>query len=240
MPTAVDETVEQTGEDAAKATLKQAQDNMKAAKADLSKARKAATEAAKAAKAASDEDKAAAEAKHNELKDAVAQASQRVDQLGAEVDTAKNAVKTAREADKAAKAEARANRPKKAAMTLSQRRALLKLGDGPITPHTAFNQLPLQHLVSVGLAQVEVVEVPEEYTEVVEKTETKGEGDDAKEVTIKVKEKKTRQVERNQYSLTDEGTARVGELNPKWKTWSAPKAGESATESTTETSGSAE
>lgn len=248
MPTAVETPTEQSAEDVAKATLKQAQDSLKSAKADLTKSRKAVKDAETAAKSASDEDKEKAEATVAEAKETMAQNSSRVDQLGAEVDTAKTAVKEARDADKKAKAEARAAKPKKAPMTLSQRRALLKLGDGPIAPHTAFNQLPLQHLVSVGLAQVETVEVPEEYEEVVETTETQGEGEAAKSVVVKTKQTRTRQVERNQYSLTEAGEARVTEINPKWKTWKAPSQavstnGDAATAEPTEStdaSGSAE
>lgn len=243
MSTAVETPTEQSAEDVAKATLKQAQDSLKSAKADLSKSRKAVKDAESAAKSASDEDKAKAEATVAEAKETLAQNSSRVDQLGAEVDTAKTAVKEAREADKKAKAEARASKPKKAPMTLSQRRALLKLADGPMAPHTAFGQLPLQHLVSVGLAQVETVEVPEEYDEVVETTETQGEGEDAKSVVVKTKQTKTRQVERNQYSLTEAGQARVTEINPKWKTWKAPSQatsnGDAATTESTDASGSA-
>lgn len=218
------EVQEQTATDAAKATLAQTQETHKTAKTELTAARKVVREREKAANGTEGDAKIAADAAVAEAKDALAQASSRVDQVAAEVKTARDAVKAAREVDKVARAEERKNQPKKASMTLSQRRALLKLGDGPITPHTAFNQLPLQYLVSVGLAQVEVVKVPEEYQETVEQTETVGEGDDAKEVTTKVKETRTREIERNQYSLSEAGQARVGEINPKWKTWRSPSA----------------
>lgn len=249
MPTTIETptATEQSAEDVAKATFEQAKASLRSAKADLSKARKAVKDAESAAKSASDEDKEKAEATVAEAKETLAQNSSRVDQLGAEVDTARGAVKVARAADREAKAEARAAKPKKAPMTLSQRRALLKLADGPIAPHTAFNQLPLQHLVSVGLAQVETVEVPEEYDEVVETTETQGEGESAKSVVVKTRETRTRQVERNQYSLTEVGEARVTEINPKWKTWKAPSQAASvngddspAPTESTDASGSAE
>jgi len=147
-------------------------------------------------------------------------------------------LKDAREAVKAKRAEERANRPKKAPLTLSQRRAVLKLADGPIAPSTDFNQLPLKHLVEVGLAQVETVTVQEPYTETVSKEveipeaeRTEG-GPTTK--TVKEKVENLRDVERNQYSLTEAGQARAQELNPKWKTWKAPSA-ESDAAAATET-----
>lgn len=145
-------------------------------------------------------------------------------------------LKDAREAVKAKKAEERANRPKKASLTLSQRRAVLKLADGPIAPHTDFNQLPLKHLVSVGLAQTETVTVQEPYTETESKeveipeSERKEGGPTTK--TVKEKVEKLRDVERTQYSLTEDGVARAQELNPKWKTWKAPSNGATADDAT--------
>jgi pyruvate/2-oxoglutarate dehydrogenase complex dihydrolipoamide acyltransferase (E2) component len=141
-------------------------------------------------------------------------------------DAGRVTLKDAREFVKAKKAEERANRPKKAPLTLSQRRAVLKLADGPIAPHTDFNQLPLKHLVEVGLAQTETVTVQEPYVEVtnreveIPKDERKEGGPTTR--TEKVKEEKLRDVERSQYSLTELGIERAKELNPKWKTWKAP------------------
>lgn len=48
--------------------------------------------------------------------------------------------------------EEKAPRVKKASLTLSQRRALLKLRGEPQTPATAFKALPYEYLASVGLA----------------------------------------------------------------------------------------
>lgn len=129
----------------------------------------------------------------------------------------------ARELVKAYKAEERANRPKKAPLTLSQRRAVLNLADAGkkgIVPKTGFNALPLDHLVGVGLA--------EKFDTQVEKVEQvkEGEGDDAKTVERKSK------VDATGYRLTDAGKARAGEINPKWQTW---KPDAPATESVEET-----
>ena len=142
----------------------------------------------------------------------------------------------ARELVKAHKAEVRAAREKKAPMTLSQRRAILKLGEGPVVAKTDFNRLPLDYLVEVGLAKREDGEVgeghsvkePEEYFE--------GEGEDRVKKTRKVDVEKTRTVTRPQYSLTEKGEARVTEINPKWRTWKPDSASSStpAPESTPE------
>lgn len=116
----------------------------------------------------------------------------------------------ARELVKAYKAEERANRPKKAPLTLSQRRAVLNLADAGktgIVPKTGFNALPLDHLVGVGLA-----ETFETTKDVVTKVK-EGEGDDEKTV------ERTDQVPATGYRLTDTGRERAGEINPKWKDW---------------------
>jgi hypothetical protein len=116
-----------------------------------------------------------------------------------------------------------AARPKKAPMTLSQRRAMLKLMDGPVVAKTDFNKLPLDYLVSVGLAQVEDVTVEETYkakeeqdVEIPEADRKEG-GPTTKKVKVDVD--KTRDVVRSQYTLTEKGEARAVEINPKWKTW---------------------
>lgn len=129
----------------------------------------------------------------------------------------------ARELVKAKRAEERANRPKKAPLTLSQRRALLRLGEGEVVPKTAFNSLPLDHLVDVGLAEKFDAKRDDIVTETVEnevaipkKEQVEG-GPTTK--TVKEKVEKTVQVDATGYRLTDTGKERVSEINPKWLTW---------------------
>jgi hypothetical protein len=135
-------------------------------------------------------------------------------------------LKHVRDAVKAFRAEERANRPKKAPLTLSQRRAMLKLaeaGEDGIVPKTAFNALPLDHLVNVGLAETFETKREETYQETVEQTvdipeaERKEGGPTTK--TVKVKEDRTREVDATGYRLTEAGRERAGEVNPKWLTW---------------------
>lgn len=133
-----------------------------------------------------------------------------------------------KDAVKAARAVERANREKKAPMTLSQRRAILKLGNGPVVAKTDFNCLPLDYLVSVGLAQKETVEIDETYTVKEPEEYFEGEGDARVKKTRKVDVEKTRKIERPEYSLTDKGQERVGEINGKWLTWK-PDSATSAT-----------
>lgn len=83
-------------------------------------------------------------------------------------------------------------RKKKPGLTLSQRRALLRLLDADIdgvSPATAFKSLPYEHLERVGLAERQV----------------DGEGDDA--VT--------------RFVLTDEGHERAVSINPGYRVWSS-------------------
>lgn len=210
---------------------------LKIAKTEAANAKRAVTNAEKKAKSASDEEKPDAEQAVDAAKDTLATKTAEFDRLEAEAAQAKKAVTEAREVEKAAKAKARAETPKKASLTLSQRRALLKLGDGPVTPHTAFNQLPLQHLVRTGLAKIDEVEVPVEKTEKVEveveipEAERTEGGPTTK--TVKETQTTTEQVKRNQYSLTELGESRVGEINPKWKTWRAPSQSAAAVSSET-------
>lgn len=195
--------------------------NEKAAEREAARERKA--EEKRQARIAVEDEKVVALLKENEIDRSAVKATG---------DEGRVTLKDAREAVKAKKAEERANRPKKASLTLSQRRAVLKLADGPIAPHTDFNQLPLKHLVSVGLAQTETVTVQEPYTEIESKdveipeSERKEGGPTTK--TVKEKVEKLRDVERTQYSLTEDGQARAQELNPKWKTWKAPSNGATA------------
>ncbi|WP_445151139.1 hypothetical protein [Baekduia sp. Peel2402] len=90
--------------------------------------------------------------------------------------------------------EAGTQRPKKAPLTLSRRRALLRLAALPKgtgeAPTSGFRALPLDGLVEAGLA------TREEPT------------DDAPHGT---------------YTISDAGLARAGETNPKWLTWTAAK-----------------
>lgn len=200
-------------------------DEAKAAKEAERQAKAAEREAERERKAKEREEaKAAKEAERAEAK-AKAQ-KEKVDKILSEIPEDKRPTKgtgdggavtlsDAREAVKAHKAAERANRPKLAPLTLSQRRAMLNLADGPIVPKSGFNALPLDYLVGVGLAQKEDVKVDETYTE------TEGTGDDKKTV------EKTRKVTKTQYSLTDEGRARVEKVNPKWKTWKPEGTGSS-------------
>lgn len=188
---------------AKQAELTQARQDLKSAKATLAK-----TQAAEKAAGEGDDKKALAKAT-KDANAAVDAATKTVATREQEVAAAKENVTKVRDAEKARKAEERKNRPKKAPLTLSQRRALLKLGDGPVTPTTDFNRLPYEHLVSVGLAETKTVKIDGPTVK-----ETVGEGDDKKVV-----EKPGPKVDAVQYSLTDTGKARVGEINPKWKDW---------------------
>lgn len=208
---------------AAKAVEAQAEKERKAKEREEAKIAKAAEREAAKVKKAEDAAKAKAEALQKKINDAATEGGIKLgDVTGTGTDGAvtladvKKAVQTKR-------AEERAARPKKAPLTLSQRRAVLKLADGPITPANAFNATPLDYLKSVGLATTETVSVPEEYTETEEQeveipeAERKEGGPTTK--TVKAKVTKTREVNREQYSLTDLGVERARELNPKWKTW---------------------
>lgn len=200
---------------AKQAELTSARTELKSAKQALAKAQAAEKEVdsddKKAVKAAADASKAATKT--------VDAATKTVATLEQEVAAAKENVGKVRDAEKARKAEERANRPKKAPLTLSQRRALLKLGEAAQTPSTEFNRLPFEHLVSVGLAQTKTVKIDGPTIK-----ETTGEGDDKKTV-----EKPGPKVDAVQYSLTDTGKERVGEINPKWREWK-PAASAAATD----------
>jgi hypothetical protein len=214
-------------------THEEAKTRLAALKEQLSKARKESTQAKravtvfeKAVRKASDEDRPAAEAKVTELTETRDAAIAEAERLESEHAQAKLDVAAAKEREAAAKAEERANKPKKAPLTLSQRRALLKLGDGPQTPSTGFNALPYEHLVNVGLATVETVpvEIPKtrkvEQEEEIPESERKENGPTTRK--IKVDEEYTETIERKQFTLNELGTERVTEINPKWKTWRAP------------------
>jgi hypothetical protein len=185
------------------------------AQADAERAeREAAKQAERDAKA-----RAKAEEKERKAKEAAeakaAKTAERIAKIVGEVEWEGDAptpetVEAARELVKARKAELRANRPKKAPLTLSQRRAVLNLADAGkkgLVPKTGFNALPLDHLVGVGLA-----ETFQTKTDKVEKV-TEGEGDDKKTV------EKTVKVDATGYRLTDAGIERAKEINPKWQTW---------------------
>jgi hypothetical protein len=194
----------------AREAQKTAQAELTSLRNDLKKAKGALTKAQAAEKSAGEGDDKKALAKETKT------ANAEVDRLTKAVATGEQAVAAAKEnvtktrdAEKARKAEERKNRPKKAPLTLSQRRALLKLGDGAATPSTDFNRLPYEHLVSVGLAQTKTVKIDGPTIK-----ETTGEGEDKKVV-----EKPGPKVDAVQYSLTDAGKARVSEINPKWKDW---------------------
>lgn len=201
----------------ARAGQKEAQQAVTDARAELKKAKGALTKATAAEKGKEGDELKAAKAASKEASTQVDTATKALATAEQTLAAAKENVTTVRDAEKARKAEERANRPKKAPLTLSQRRALLKLGDGPQTPSTEFNKLPYEHLVSVGLAQTKTVKVDGPTIK-----ETTGEGDDKKTV-----EKPGPKVDATQYSLTDTGKERVTEINPKWRDWK-PAATETA------------
>lgn len=200
----------------AKSAQKEAQEALKGARADLKKARTAATKAKAEVKGKEGDELKQAEADAKAADATVDAAQATVAEAEQAVASAKEGVTTARAEEKRIKAEERANRPKKAPLTLSQRRALLNLGDAGkkgIVPKTAFNALPLEHLVSVGLAE------KFESTREVE-VKVKGEGD-------KPDTTKTEKQPADGYRLTDGGRERVKEINPKWKDWKPEGTGSS-------------
>lgn len=196
--------------------------------------RKAKAEAKAAEKAKRDQEKAEAKAARDQEKitKAATEGGVDLDSIKGSGDAGKVTLGDVREAVKVKKAEERKNRPKKAALTLSQRRSLLVLGDGPVVPKTDFNRLPLDYLVTVGLAQVGEAKVDETYTE----TETKDvEIPEAERVeggpttkSVKEKVEKTRQVTKPQFTLTDLGKERLSDINPKWRDWRPEKVEASA------------
>ena len=209
----------------AKEREKSTRDELKAAKADQRKAKTTLANAEKAAQGKEGDELEKAQADVDAAKSLLTEQDERVTQLTAAVDQAKAGVKEAREsvaaakkeaaeAEKKRKAEERANRPKKAPMTLSQRRAVLKLAESPLRPTTQMNRTPLDYLVSVGLAQVSEVEQEVERTRKIDNPKAGEEGEPAK-----IDETYTETVSIGEYSLTDEGRTRAGEINPKWKTW---------------------
>lgn len=208
-----------------------AEKERKAKEREEEKAKKTAEREAAKAKKAEDAAKAKAEATQKKIETAAKDGGIELDSVTGSGPDGAITLADVKSAIQRKKAEERANRPKRAPLTLSQRRAVLKLADGPITPANAFNATPLDYLVSVGLAQSATVTVPEEYVET-EDQEVEIPEADRKEggpatKTVKAKVTKTRDVNRQQYSLTDTGVGRAQELNPKWKTWkpdSAPAA----------------
>lgn len=133
-------------------------------------------------------------------------------------------LKDVRDAVKAKRKAEREAQPKKAPMTLSQRRAIVKLADdGPQVARTGFNELPYDYLVSVDLATRNDVTVAQPYTEKEEQdveipaAERVEGGPTTKKVKVDVE--KTRDVVRPQYELTDKGRERAEGVNRKWKTW---------------------
>jgi pyruvate/2-oxoglutarate dehydrogenase complex dihydrolipoamide acyltransferase (E2) component len=123
-------------------------------------------------------------------------------------------LKDVREAIKTKRAEERANRPKKAALTLSQRRAVLKLAETPLRPTTDMNRTPLEYLKSVGLADSRDVEASVSKTVKVDNPKAGEEGEPAK-----IDQTTEELVTVQEYFLTEQGATRAGEINPKWKTW---------------------
>jgi hypothetical protein len=200
------------------------QERAEAAKAkEAEKAEKA--KAAEAAKAKKAEEAAAAKAAREQEKVAKLAAElpeEKRPQRGTGPDGAVT-VGDVREAIKAHKAEERANKPKLAPLTLSQRRAVLKLKEGDQVPTTDFGRLPLDYLVSVGLAEKFDTERQVEKTKTVEREEPLPEPEggfkDGAPTTKTVKDKVTETVTEPAvgYRLTDAGKAR--EVNAKWRDW---------------------
>lgn len=211
--------MEASAEAAAKAKADEERAAKAAAREEEKKRKAEEREAAKAAKAA--EAEAAKQAK----------TAEQIAKLVGEVEWEGDAptfetVAEAREAVKTRKAEIRAAKPKKAPLTLSQRRAMLRLaeaGKAGIVPKTDFNALPFIHLVGVGLAEefdgtveVTVKKTVEKEVEI-PKAEREEGGPTTKTVKEKVDETETR--EAKGYRLNDAGVERAGEINPKWKDW---------------------
>lgn len=173
---------------------------------------------AKAKKDAERAEAKAAKAKEREAAKA-AKAKERITKVLADLPEDKRpegdvTIEQARELVKAHKAEERANKPKKASLTLSQRRAVLKLQKSPLRPSTDMNRTPLDYLCSVGLAQATNVETEVERTVKIDNPKASEDGEPAK-----IDQTTTEKVTVKEYTLTDEGTARAAEINPKWETW---------------------
>jgi hypothetical protein len=212
----------------AKRGLREAKSAAKQAQTALTKAQKAAEgkegDELKAANAAIE----AAEQHAKEMAQAVEAQEGRVAELEtaatnakAGIDVAKEAKKQRLAAEREAKAQAdaeaktkraeeRAAKPKKAPLTLSQRRAVLKLAEGTQTPTTDMNRVPLDYLVSVGLART-----AERTTTVEVQVPNPKASEEGQPKTIAENQDRTV----IDYSLTDLGKTRAGELNPKWRTW---------------------
>lgn len=191
---------------------KDAKTELASAKAELKKHKSAVTKAKNREEGLEGDELTKAQDATKEAQAKVADSEQRVANAERDVASAKDAMDAAREAEKERKAEERKNRPKKSSLTLSQRRALLKMAQEPQVPRTDFNALPYKYLVEEGLAQAEQVQVDGPTIK-----ETEGEGDDAKVV-----EKPGPKVEKTQYSLTDAGKERASDVNAKWLDWKPP------------------
>lgn len=210
-----DEATTQDPVEAAKAEHTSVKAQLKQARAAAKTAKSNVTTATNALKSADEGDQATQQQALTAAELAQSEADEAVTKLVALEAEAKAAVKSARDAASKAKKDQveqakaeRANRPRKAPLTLSQRRAVLNLSNGAVRPRNAMNQTPLDYLVGVGLAQVEVVDEPRE-TPVTTKAEDGTETVEVQKSTVQVRE----------YTLTDAGRERAGEVNPKWLGW---------------------
>lgn len=202
-------------------------EELKAAKADQRKAKTTLANAEKAAKGKEGEELEKAQSEIDAAKSLLTEQDEKVTQLTAARDQAKAAVADARktvaeakkaeaEAAKAKRAEERANRPKKASLTLSQRRAVLKLAEGPLRPTTQMNRTPLDYLCSTDPPLAQCEDVTETVTKTV-KVDNPKKGEEGE--PDKIDSTEEIEVTLKAYSLTDAGKERAGEINPKWRTW---------------------
>lgn len=95
--------------------------------------------------------------------------------------------------------------PRRPQLTMSQRKAMLKLLDGPVSVVTVFNAMPLDRLVELGYATCEAGDVTEQRPS---------------------KDGGTVDVTRPgwTYELTDAGREIAVDVNPKWLDHKTPKA----------------
>lgn len=206
-----------------RAQEKEAKDAQRAEAAKAKEAEKAEkAKAAEAAKAAKAEETAKAKAAREQEKVTKVLAELPEDKRPTE-DLDKLTLANARDLVKAHKAEERANKPKLPPLTLSQRRAVLKLKEGDQVPKTDFNAIPMKYLVSVGLAETFETTREVEKTKTVDREEPLPEPEggfkEGAPTTKTVKDKVTEKVSEpaTGYRLTEAGKAR--EVNAKWRDW---------------------
>lgn len=114
---------------------------------------------------------------------------QRLDRQRKTKDAKRENIKSKREAQ-----------PKAPSLTMSQRRAMLKLLDGPVSVTTVFNAMPLDRLVDIGYATVVAGDVTEQRPA---RHGREGMDDVTRPGWT--------------YTLTDVGRDAAKEINPKWR-----------------------